>query len=201
MRDLGVIFSAPMVEALVDDRKTQTRRLRSSPIARLEAGDLIWVRETWGTTSDFDDWKPRLLPSDCPVQYVAAPEFKNIPHQTASFQKKKPAIHMPRFLSRITLIVREVRFQPLQDISERDCIAEGARLRGHAEFGAGFSILNGPMVYTDRPSVYATPRCWYRELWSSLHTAEGQRWDDNPEVVAVSFTVIKCNIDKAKERL
>lgn len=39
------------------------------------------------------------------------------------------------------------------------------------------------------------PRCWYRDLWDNLHTAEGERWDDNPEIIALTYRVERRNID------
>lgn len=177
MRDLGVMFSAPMIRAMIDGRKTQTRRLWSSVIGILEPGDLIWVRETFATEPP-TGWR-----------YYATDAVHEL-------RKKRPAIHMPRCASRLTLVVREVRAEPLQDISEADCIAEGAKVRGWASFGAGFNSLDGVMVHTDRPAVYATPRAWYRELWDSLRPKEGERWQDNPEVVTVTFAVVKRNIDQ-----
>jgi hypothetical protein len=100
----------------------------------------------------------------------------------------RPSIHMPRWASRITLTVTEVRVQRLQEITEADAVAEGA------EVARGIHGLDGGvMVKTDSPYVFATPGCWYRELWNSLHGPDA--WDTNPWVGAYSFTVRQGNID------
>jgi len=95
--------------------------------------------------------------------------------------------------------VTDVRVQRLQEIREVDCLAEGPRIKGYAEFGRGHpSSLDGVMVHTDEEHVFATPRCWYRELWNSLHDKPGERWDDNPWIVAINFDVHRGNIDSAR---
>lgn len=85
-----------------------------------------------------------------------------------------PAIHAPRATSRLWLAVTEVRVQRLQECSEDDAIAEG---------------------WPGEPGQM-WPLDWYRDLWDSLHAAEGQRWQDDPWVVAVSFDVHRGNIDR-----
>jgi hypothetical protein len=220
MTDRPIIFSGPMVAALLDDRKSQTRRLATSPLRKCEPGDRLWVRETCCAaenvtgddgviyratieTREPDDWEdiePTAKASELwgmLANYGKGPRRNRADEYVGlSFAGPwVPSIHMPRWASRLTLIVEEVRFQPLQAITEADCLAEGPRVRGYVDFGERCS-LNGVMVHTDQEHVFATPRCWYRELWSSLHTKEGERWDDNPEIVAITFRVERGNIDR-----
>ncbi len=200
MTDRGIIFSAPMVRALVDDRKTQTRRLGTSPLRRCVAGDRLWVRESFRFFSGGHD---------CEVYYLdkgtlaTGPNTGQIPDASlAAYFKmvdkardKKnrafniPSIHMPRWASRITLTVAEVRFERLQSISEADAIAEGAAavdLQHDERLSNAHRIdLAGTMSH----------RLGYERLWNSLHTDEGERWEDDPEIVALTFTVARKNID------
>ena len=97
---------------------------------------------------------------------------------------------MPRWASRLTLLVTDVRVQRLQHISEEDAAAEGA-YRGKA---SGRIATNyAAMILGD---WYATARDWYSELWDSLHTDAGTRWEDNPWITAISFDVRHGNIDQ-----
>ena len=92
-----------------------------------------------------------------------------------------PAIHCPRWASRLTLVVTAVAVHRLQDISREDCVAEG-HPRAEADYPEE--------VHLD------AARDWYMDLWDSLHTKPGDRWKDNPFVVAVSFSVHRLNIDR-----
>lgn len=194
MKDRPIMFSAPMVRALLDDTKTQTRRLASSPLAKVQPGDRLWVRENFGI-NDFryggknpiPKERPRDLEQDHMVYFCTEsdPEILNEMPQ-------RPSIHMPRWASRLTLMVTEVRFQRLQDISTRDAIAEGIELR----------VSDGVYVwrlYEDEgipPYQRNTddPRNSYRSLWTHLHGAGS--WDENPALVALTFAVHACNIDR-----
>ena len=80
---------------------------------------------------------------------------------------------MPRWASRITLIVTDVRMQRLQDISRGDCMDEGCPFANMAE---------GP-----------NPRDWYANICDTINGSG--TWDDNPWVAAYTFTVHRCNID------
>jgi hypothetical protein len=211
MTDRPIIFSAAMVRALLDGRKTQTRRLATSPLRRCEPGDRLWVRESVGFWSDGHDCEIHF---DNGATYATGPNTGDIPEASLvsyfRFVDKAakatdrtigiPSIHMPRWSSRLTLIVEAVRVEPLQAIKEADCLAEGPRVKGYAEFGNAMrgrpSSLDGVMVHTDAEHVFATPRCWYRELWDSLHGAGS--WDANPEVVAISFSVVRGNIGRSE---
>ena len=105
MAERPIIFSAPMVRAILAGRKTMTRRLATSPLRKCEPGDLLWVRETWA-------------PSDPVPAYKAD-------NPNSDGWGWRPSIHMPRSASRITLRVTAVRVERLQDISEEDATAEG----------------------------------------------------------------------------
>lgn len=81
---------------------------------------------------------------------------------------------MPRWASRLTLIVTDVRVQRLQDISRGDAMGEGCPFQNMADGD--------------------DPREWFRALWNSLHGPDA--WDANPWVCALTFTVHRCNIDQ-----
>ena len=89
---------------------------------------------------------------------------------------------MPRWASRLTLTVTDVRVQRLQDISEADAVAEGC----DAVLALTIKRPNGAHP--------GNPRECYCDLWNSLH-GHGA-WDANPWVVAVTFTVQRGNIDQ-----
>jgi hypothetical protein len=166
MRDHPIIFSAPMVRALLAGRKSQTRRLASSPLRRVQAGDRLWVRENFYQYGG-------------PIEYAA--------DGPPSFQRKlTPSIHMPRWASRLTLKVSDVRFQRLQRISRDDAIAEG------------IEPFDGPLGgwtdYFDLRQPIGDPIDSYCTLWASLHGAES--WNADPQIVALTFEVIKANIDQ-----
>lgn len=110
--------------------------------------------------------------------------------------RKRPAMFMPRWASRITLTVTEVRVQRLQDISEEDAKAEGleSQLDGDAdEFGR-------PLVFEYFRAADFLP--WnrdpveaYADLWDHLNYSRGFAWETNPWVVAYSFKPELINID------
>jgi hypothetical protein len=98
----------------------------------------------------------------------------------------RPSIHMPRWASRLTLLVTDVRVQRVAEISEADARAEGL------EWVAPTYGVSGLAA-----SWSGDPRESFRTLWNSLHTKPGERWEDNPWVCAVSFTVRHGNIDRS----
>lgn len=169
----GILFSAPMVRALIEGRKTQTRRLATSPLARMREGDRLWVRETWKPHSAFADMKPRDVP---PSNVFYQADDRYAPSNTPWV----PSIFMPRWASRLTLTVEAVRVEPLRDISEADALAEGVKPMKHS-VGVSGNMVQVAQGYQAREA--------YACLWNSLHTRAGERWDDNPLVVALTFRV------------
>lgn len=130
MKEIGMLFNTSMVRAILEERKTQTRRLtretfvRENPIAKgyfeneggqpvkapARVGDLIYVRETWAELTNGD------------IVYRA--EWAVTPADPATFRWRS-ALHMPKKIARIWLEVTGVRAEPLQHITVRDMAAEG----------------------------------------------------------------------------
>lgn len=177
MADRGIIFSAPMVLALLAGRKTQTRRLATSPLRRAQIGDRLYVRET---AQEVGEGYLVIYRADYPACVPA--HFENVPALDEIKTPWRPSIHMPRRWSRLTLIVTDVRTEALDDISGADALAEGIPW-------ASDRTINCPSDELDA-------RQRFRDLWDSLHTAEGERWCDSPEIVALTFDVRPGNIDR-----
>lgn len=167
MKERPILFSAPMVRALLAGTKTQTRRIlknqRAYDIDKCpygQPGDRLWVREAWAKT------QPIQLP--WPQTMVVYREGDN---RTDYGGPWKPSIHMPRAFSRITLEVTGVRVERLQDISVEDAIAEGVNI--HPDHHS-----------KPRESIYSAVEA-YRDLWEQINGPES--WDANPWVWVVSF--------------
>jgi hypothetical protein len=145
--------------------------------APYKPGDLLWVREAWRVWSLFDGDPPRNMKPGPAIQYPADDPLSPWDSRTRS------PIHMPRWASRITLIVEDVRVQRLQDISEEDAMAEGvdAYLPGHGcatEVEARALRAEG---YPYSPSY----RDGFGVLWTTIHGPGA--WDANPWVAAITF--------------
>lgn len=172
--DRPILFSAAMVRALFAGRKSQTRRLSSSPLGKCCPGDRLWVREafTRWTGGRFHD-------------YAVACDYDKHVHRFHT------GIHLPRKLSRLTLVVTEVRHQRLHDITEADALAEGCNVHP--------SDILCP-VEPGRASTLPWQVEWFRKTWIHLHSQrpywQDETWDTNPEVVAITFTVHRANIDR-----
>ena len=196
MKERPILFSAPMVRALLAGTKTQTRRPLKQVQIRSEAmpepewrsvhtlcpygqpGDRLWVRETWRTERHFDHLPPRDLDpalTATPVQYEAGP------HADVLDGKLRPGMFMPRWASRITLEVTGVRVERLQDISEADAIAEGVHADPRCrqdDDTPGFHRI-GPV----RDGSFPIAR--YGALWESLNGLGS--WKSNPWVWVLQF--------------
>jgi hypothetical protein len=198
MPDRPIIFSAPMVRALLDGRKTQTRRCpfddtkhgpKPSTVARYYApGDRLWVREAHVFGHELDDDQRPV--GERKIWYRATDShltwYDDDTETTLDNPPWRPSIFMPRWASRLTLTVTQVRVQRLQEIKGRDMIAEGVRCQGCHDVGTGdYSACRDGGCFEQRGD--------FIHLWNSLHGPEA--WDANPWVAAISFTVEKRNID------
>jgi hypothetical protein len=139
-----------MVRALMDGRKTQTRRLlnRRNPYV---VGDRLWVREQWQTWPEYDKYAPHQLNEGWkPEEILYTADRPDGPLWDA---RLRSAMHMPRKLSRLTLRVAMVRAERLQVISPLDARAEGARdIRDFADL---WNSIHGTCAWDENPLVCA----------------------------------------------
>ncbi|MDW9984768.1 hypothetical protein GOC13_23050 [Sinorhizobium meliloti] len=202
MADRPILFSGPMIRALLAGRKTQTRRIiKPQPVSpylengdwwdetapgtatpmvlKAYAGDRLWVKETHARVGDNGD------------DHMACPDLTRLVYYRADdvqpgLSRWRPSIFMRRQDSRLTLLVTDVRVERLQDISEADAIAEG---------------IDQPAKFPDRyltpAGDYAVPKVAYQRLWENINGAGA--WEANPWVAAYTFTVIKQNIDQIEK--
>lgn len=192
MADRPILYSAPMIRALLAGTKTQTRRLCKWTPALMpdgkkisnEAilpGDRLWVRES--LRADNNDQGVQW------ITYAADGSLPVIGHTLWGWKRDTlPSIHMPRWASRLTQIVTDVRVQRLQDISEEDAQAEAPPRC----LTVGWSSAIGSPIRMPEPWKSA-----YRHLWDSINGPGS--WDANPWVSAISLKTYHCNIDKMEQ--
>jgi hypothetical protein len=196
MGDHPIIFSGPMVRALLAGRKTQTRRLAASRLARCQPGDRLWVRESFALASGPDGGRARWPDADYVLFKDGAIRFRDAQARQVDRERAYrragwwPAFLMRRWASRLTLIVDEVRIQPLNAIDRADAVREGP---------LGLPFAGGPVwLWPGLPGLPAlSPIDAVRSSWDKVRGTSGERWEDNPDVVALTFRVEERNIDEA----
>ena len=163
MKERPILFSGPMVRAILARKKTQTRRVVKAhkwsdakhagvdfPCPYGADGDRLWVREKF------------CMAADGHVHYAATDQ---------ALGPWKPSIHMPRWASRITLEITGVSVEQLQDISEGDAEAEGTT------------------PYT-APAEMPAYKPAFADLWDSINAKRGYGWDANCWVWVLTFNLI-----------
>lgn len=172
VKERGMLFGGAMVRAILEGRKTQTRRiLKPQPPEiggrlRHRVGDRLWVRETWREQPVGDD-------AHLEIQYKA--DFSDT--ELACYGRRggyaprrwRPAIVMPRRASRLDLEVTLVRVERLREITEEDALAEGLTLE-----------LCGDEPLTEE----------FFDVWDSYHDTPGHRSDADPWVEVIAFKVL-----------
>lgn len=203
-----MLFSAPMVRAILEGRKTMTRRVVKLRYgadvvvtngqvwkpARVDyagyvdcpygqVGDRLWVREAFSGPHcmDASDGCKAVPPSkwgDCSRIWYWADGNPT----EGDWTRPRPSIHMPRWASRILLEIVAVRVERLQDISEADAQAEGVE---RVVAGVGWRRYCDP----DSEEVGVPPcgdaRRSFRSLWKFINGTES--WNDNPWVWVIEF--------------
>lgn len=198
MKYRPILFSGPMVRAILEGRKTQTRRIVTpAPSADTNSvewntadgafvpwqlgtstpnsgrrtgvpirswygapGDRLWVRETWRPMGVFDAYSTPKLSAEFGESVTIRSRLTFRADGDDGISKWRPAIHLPRWASRIELKIEGIRAERLQEISYGDSVAEGAA---------------GPMGFA--------------ELWQDIHGAHS--WDRDPWVWVVTFRKVK----------
>ncbi len=192
MKECPIIFSAPMIKALLEGRKTQTRRLiKPQPVSGLDLtacrintnpkegkmwpgvryhkGLKLWVRETWLNAG-------LIIPGskEGEVWYRANEDdkFAIECEPKSDHPKWKPSIYMPRWASRINLEIKNVRVERLQDIDSFQVIKEG---------------IEGKMSPNGK-HFRGTFRSAFEDYWNSLYTKKPEfQWQANPWLWVIEF--------------
>lgn len=193
MNEHPILFGGEAVRAILDGRKTQTRRVINPQSFKLDGGghpyidmgypdewdgaglrrdilcpygqpgDLLWVRETWNSDQQYASWKPSEIPQGAPLYYKADESGKPDPDGITPIWR--PSIHMPRWASRIALRVTDVRVERVQDITDYDCQCEGLLHNNYSN----------------------NIRGQFTDLWDSINAKRGYSWSSNPWVWVVEF--------------
>ena len=176
VKERPILFSGAMVRAILEGRKTQTRRVvkpTSGPHSIEKTigrpGDLLWVRETWG----IHDADPAR------AWFRADPGVEDCVAKSTAGWKWRPSIHMPRWASRITLRLTDVRVERVQEISADDAIAEG---------------IDRPGTMNPYIDGNAMVRAVFRNLWDSINAKRGYGWDVNPWVWVLVFEPVPTEV-------
>lgn len=143
-------------------------------------GDLLYVRECWRSEAVYDDDPPRDIPFDaCCVQYAADGSWSDYdPMNRAG--RLRAAMHMPRWASRLTLKVTDVRVERVKQISEADAKAEGADTQTMLALGGGcpsVAVAAGMARLADPEREHRT---LFEVLWDEINAPRGFGWDANP---------------------
>lgn len=196
MKEHPVLFSTPMIQAILENRKTMTRRVVKWPVngenrnglIRLwmpndleknrneiikrcpygKVGNKLWVRETW--CSSCSNGKTACYKTDNNGKLLAYwPQCKET--------IVKPSIFMPRWASRITLEITSIKVERLWDITPQDAVAEGADYMPPAKL---------------RDERLTASQIVFAGLWDKLNAKRGYSWANNPWVWVLSFKVINA---------
>ncbi|RUI20259.1 hypothetical protein [Pseudomonas aeruginosa] len=205
MKERPILFTGPMVRAILEGRKTVTRRavkdtgfyaidaaIHGNEVALRERealstrcpfgqpGDRLWVREAWAADAQVDAIAPRDLSQGEPIWYPADFSVRQTGCSMISKGRGRPSIHMPRWASRILLEITAVRVECLHDISEEQAEAEGVE---RPENITNVDVWDG--AERELFNAMNQPRARFRRLWSDINGSES--WDSNPWVWVVEF--------------
>ena len=180
-----IIFSTPMVRAILAGRKTQTRRVMKPQPTRLrwnnigwlgwddghgyrikepyQIDDILWVRETWNFSPN---WYLCYRADDIPEDN----------HGYIGDITWRPSIYMPKEVARLFLKVTNVRAERLQDITPHDAWREGCRIGNSFPWEEHIPELQQQC----RDIVF-------KNLWDSVYAKRGYGWETNPFVWVYEF--------------
>lgn len=189
MKIRPIPFSSNMVKAIIDGRKTQTRRVLKKTTTKFAVGDVLWVREAWQVRGLA--WREPIantkFASKSAYHYRATDDGAWKPH----WGPWRASLHMPMWASRITLEVTDVRTERLYDISDDDARAEGVSC--NRRDGEQWCWIDG----TDIRNA-ADAREAFLSFWDRTNGTVSV--NSNPEVVVVSFKVHHCSINDFLKR-
>jgi len=200
MKERPIIYSTPMVQALLDDKKTMTRRIfKDDPKLQFDANiDLsTWFKEHYEYIMSFCTYgKPGdvLYVRESFSYYDGVGFNYKADFKAPECFKWKPSIHMPKAAARIWLQITDVRVERLQEISEPDAKAEGVERKAMSEvFKCRTLYKYKDYIFTKSELIpdafnYLSPVNSFKSLWTLINGANS--WADNPWVWVISFKVL-----------
>jgi predicted RNA-binding Zn-ribbon protein involved in translation (DUF1610 family) len=214
VKEHPMLFSGPMVRAILEGRKTQMRRVIQKQPHWEESpecyDDGVWrgryrIQEWSGDPDDEPttsvDWCEVRCPYGKPGDTLWVREAWGMCKYghlyRADFEKGEdesdiawhPSIHMPRRLCRQTLCITDVRVQRVQEITEADAEAEGIRFCASCG-GTGAIEDNGTDIPC--PICHEEPyRFSFCYTWDSINAKRGHSWKSNPWVWVLTFEKVK----------
>lgn len=198
-----ILFSIEMVKALLDGRKTQTRRIVKFKYQNLEfLGFIIGDSKRNGYAyfrnilSEYEFVKPKYTIGDilwvretyCLSKTIGSGFMykEKVLKESSLIPKWKPSIFMPKAACRIFLEVTAVKIERVQDISEADAIAEGIK-------ALGFSHPHRYKDYLNQGKFWYSPWQSFRSLWKSINGKDS--WEENPFVWVYEFKKVERPIN------
>jgi hypothetical protein len=174
-----------------------------SPVGQV--GDRLWVKEIWalvkpwhdpdsGYVEDFEEWSgplPKEKPDGWAVVYRSDWD-SSYDHPDDRLFRWRPSITMPRWASRLTLEITEVRVERLADISEEDAVAEGSPRWIVDLDGRAYDLAEKDWIRWSRrldpDAGEATARGVFAAQWERTNGRKpGRAWADSPWVWAITF--------------
>lgn len=199
MTEKPIIFSTQMVQAILEGRKSQTRRIvKPQPIIDSNSGYVFCGRHKSIYKNDphHEDWKIRFIKDHCPygqpgnilwVRESYSPDYfrqgehgykadwTELSKEYLPSPKWKPSIHMPRSAARIFLKVENVIIERLQDISEADAEKEGV-----------IDIVHPAFVASEAVDQFNCKTA-FSALWDQINGSRAP-WASNPWVWVIEFS-------------
>ncbi|MEA3327796.1 MAG: hypothetical protein U9R53_10920, partial [Chloroflexota bacterium] len=198
MKERPILFNQSSIKAILEGRKTQTRRIIKKQFIHIlpmripnewvtldttnpnhgsiikcrfgDIGDHLWVRETWRVNKDFDNLKPSLILVAMNNDVQGCIDYRATQRGESFWGKWRPSIHMPRWASRISLEIIRIRVERAQNISLHDINAEGT-----------------PHTLDKGVRPFGTRREQFQRYWDSIYSKQGYGWDENPWVWIIEF--------------
>lgn len=188
-----ILFFTEEVKAILEEKKTQTRRVIKPPKCTFllglckdglnfgicgsnqvivkkpsyQGGEVLWVRETWANIEGEIQYK-----ADTGNKYPG--EWPEHEKDNPDCPRWRPSIHMPKEAARIFLDVKNIRVERLQDITEEDAIAEG-------------------VIYGQGERRW-TARSAFMDLWDTINKKRGYGWETNPWVWVIEFKKVESEV-------
>lgn len=209
MPNKSISFNEEMIRAILDGRKTQTRRPHVE--AKYQVGDIVYVKEPWKIKQWYQD------DGDLDIEYVVdgTVKHKSVPYEEddsgeifneywiescddyieagVPFNEEneryetpeinpcrlRPAEEMPEYASRIRLKITSIRKEKLQDITEQDAIAEGVK---------AYPCDHARRSCSEIGCYGPTAKAIFIDLWDSIYgNDKSKQWEANPWVWVYEF--------------